>query len=702
MSKLFIGVACGVLSAAGGFCAQAAAPGASDDSTTLEEVVVTAQRRDENIQKMSVSVTAVSGSELLAEGKDRLEDALATVAAVRVQDSALTGGTPFIRGVGPALGTDPSAAVSVDGIYQSDGLFGSQFDIARVEVLRGPQGTLYGRNATAGSVNVITNDPVNKFEGSGSVQVGNYNSRRFEGMVNIPLSDDLAVRTSFLSSTHDGYMSNGTNDEDLQAGRIKIKYIPTDNLSFLIAGDSERLGGYGNGSTQAPLSSHSDNPWETTDLPGRQQDRRESLYGQFDWNLGFGKLTYLPSWYKLTIYGDYALLGANGLVVSHQINTQKTHELRLASNPEQKIQWIVGAFYLTDGGVANPFAAQLAPGTHAGFMGATTTSPTETTSKAVFGQVTIPLAESLRLIGGARYTKDDKSAATTTFSDAVVGATITDISPSTDFKTSKFTYKAGVEYDVATDKLLYATYSTGFKSGGINDPAAADTDPTKFYQPELIKAFELGSKNRFLDNRAQLNVSLFHYDYTNYQVFTVAFTATPPVVAVLNAASATLWGGEIESSFKLTADDKLDLSVAYNNNKFDKFTYFSVTYPPPTGIDRSGTHLPEAPAWTEVLGYDHDFHPGTGTLTAGGEARFYSASDASIEPALDSHQPAYTMIDLHTAYRPMGANWSLNAYVNNLGNKAVRQFTREITIFGIHELSIGAPRTYGIGVSASF
>ncbi|MFT3907513.1 MAG: TonB-dependent receptor [Steroidobacteraceae bacterium] len=699
--KPFAALTCGLLTISGSVAVHAATAPGEQDSATLEEIVVTAERRDENIQKMSLSITALSGSDLAAEGKNRIEDALAVIPAVRIQDSSLTGGTPFIRGVGPALGTDPSAAVSVDGIYQSDGLFGSQYDIARVEVLRGPQGTLYGRNATAGSVNVISNDPVNRFEGFGSVQAGNYNSRRFEGMLNVPLSDTLALRGAFLSSTHDGYMSNGTNDEDLQAGRLKLKYTPSDTMSLLLAADTVRLNGRGNGSTQAPLSAH-DDPWETTDLPGRQEDRRNALYGQLDVDVGIGKLSYLPSWYRIHIYGDYNLLGANGLVVSHADNTQTTHELRLASRPESKIQWLAGAYYLDYRVVSNPFAPQLAPGTHAGFMSATTTSPTETISKAVFGQLTLPVSERLRLIAGGRYTQDEKSAATTTFSAAAVGATVVDVSSPVRFKTNKFTYKAGAEFDLAADHLLYATYSTGFKAGGINDPAAADTDPTKLYQPEELKAFEVGSKNRFLDNRLQLNTSLFHYDYSNYQVFTVAFTATPPVVAVLNAASATLWGGELEGSYKLTTDDQLDLSVAYNNNRFDQFTYYSVTYPPPTGLDRSGSHLPQAPAWTEVLGYDHDFRLNKGKWSVGGQARFYSASDISIEPALDSRQPAYTLVDLHSSWQPTDANWQLTAYANNVTNEAVRMFTREISIFGIHELSIGAPRTYGVGVSAQF
>lgn len=680
----------------------------TEASATLEEIIVTAERREQNLQTMSVSIAALDGEALAAEGKNRLEDAVASVPGVRIQENALTGGSPFIRGVGPALGTDPSAALSLDGVYQSEGLFGAQYDIARVEVLRGPQGTLYGRNATAGSVNVITNSPTNQFEGSGSIQLGNYSAMRAEGMLNVPVSDNLAVRVAALYSKHDGYYSTGGADEDIQSGRVRLKYTPTEALTLSFGADYTKLGGQGQGSTQAPISSHSSNPWATRQLPGKQKSHRKSAHGQLDWDLGIATLTYIPSWYEVQVYGDFNLLDSMGLIVSNQRNRQQTHELRLASNASEGVQWIAGAYYLDNKGIPNPVAPQLASGVH----GDPSTSgiATRTESKAVFGQTTIPFYEQFRLITGARYTWDTKSAYSIFYAPQVPappgppssypGAPIVGYSPTLDLKTNKFTYKVGVEFDVAPDSMLYATYSTGFKAGGVNDPAAGT-----FYEPEELNAIELGSKNRFLDNRLQLNASLFHYDYKNYQVFTVALTSNPPQVSVLNAAAATLYGGELESSFQITPVDRLNVSVAYNNNKFDQFIYCSNAYPCPPGIDRSGSQLPQAPEWTEALGYDHDFVFGNGsTLTAGTEVRFYSESETSIEPALDSHQPAYEMVDANLSYKPSAGNWSINAYVNNATNEVVRQFTRELVIgpFDIHELTIGAPRTYGVGFSAKF
>jgi iron complex outermembrane recepter protein len=691
----------------------AAAPAfAADEGSQLEEIIVTAERREENIQTMPLSVVALGGNELVAEGKTRLEDALASVPGVHIQDNTLTGGAPFIRGVGPALGTDPSAAVSLDGVYQSEGLFGSQFDVARVEVLRGPQGTLYGRNATAGSVNIITNSPTNKFEGSGSLQLGNYNSTRVEGMLNIPLSDNLAIRAAVLDSRHDGYMSNGTQDEDIKAGRVKVKYTPTDALTLSLGADYVKLGGHGNGSTQAPLDSN--DPWKTTQLQGKQQSSRKSVYGQLDWDVGIGTLTYIPAAYEVQVYGDFQLLGADpapagmGLIVSWQRNRQQTHELRLASPVGQGLQWLAGAYYLDNKGTPNPVAGRLAEGAHEN--PSDNAIATESKSKALFGQLTIPVIDQLRLIAGARYTWDEKSAYTIYYaplvpappgpSSSYPGAPVIGTSSTTSLKTNKFTYKAGVEYDIAKDHLLYATYSTGFKAGGVNDPVANTT-----YKPEELNSIELGSKNRFMDNRAQLNVSAFHYDYKNYQVFTVALTSSPPQVSVLNAAAATLYGVEAEGSFQITSGDRVNASVAYNHTRFDTFIYCSNAYPCPPGIDRSNTQLPQAPEWTEVVGYDHDFVFGGGnTFSIGAEARFYSQFDTSIEPARDSHQPAYQMYDAHASYQPQGTNWSLNAYINNATNEAVRQFTRELVIgpFDIHQLSIGAPRTYGAGISAKF
>lgn len=676
----------------------------------LEEIIVTAERREQNLQDMSVAITALGGDDLLAQGKTRLEDAVATVPGVRIQENSLTGGTPFIRGVGPALSTDPSAAVSLDGVYQSEGLFGSQFDVARVEVLRGPQGTFYGRNATAGSVNVITNDPTNQFEGSAGIQLGNYSAMRIDGMLNVPLSDNLAVRAAFYSSKRDGFMSNGTMDDDTQSGRLKVKYTPSEAVSILLAAARTNLGGNGPGNTQAPISSHASNPWFTTDLRGKQNSTRTSYYGQLDVDLGFGTLTYQPSYYENDIYGDFNFLGTRGLVVSNNRNKQHTEELRLTSASEQPIQWTVGLYYLDNKGTANPVAPRLAADRsdrgHAN-PSQSAISPTRTESKAVFGQVTVPVTDQFRIIAGGRYTHDEKSAGRTTFAQLLPappgaavsypGAPIISISPSVSQTTKKFTYKAGVEYDLTDDSLLYATYSTGFKAGGINNPTTND-----FYKPEELAAIELGSKNRFLDNRLQTNLAAFYYDYTDYQVFTVAFTSVPPVVGVLNAASATLWGIEFENTFAITANDRLDASVAYNNNKFDEFTYFSDTYPAPVGIDRSGQQLPQAPKWTAILGYNHTFDLSNGAgLTVGAQGRYYSSHAVSIEPALDSFQPAYTLVDATVSYAPAEGEWSVNAYLNNATNEVVRQFTQAQPPT-INQLRLGAPRTYGVGITAKF
>lgn len=683
------------------FAADAGDSSSPGEVPALEEIVVTAERREENIQGMSLSITALGGDDLLAEGKVRLEDALATIPGVSLQQNSNPGGTPFIRGIGPALGTDSATAVSLDGVYQSEGLFGSQFDVARVEVLRGPQGTLYGRNSTAGGVNVITNNPSQEFAGSASLQAGNYNAIRVEGMLNVPLSDKLALRAAFLSNDHDGYFSNGTGDEDMQAARVKLKYVPNDSITLLLATDYVRLGGKGLGSIQAPLSSHESNPWYTTALAGRQQSTRKSVYGQMDWDLGFGVLTYQPAWYEVQVYQDFDLIGLD-LLITNKRSRQQTHELRLASSSDQSLKWLVGAYYLDNKGLEDQPAAYLAPGPHGGYNNPYDT-PTEVESKAVFGQLTLPLGDAFRLIAGGRYTWDVKSASKTTYaSSTIVGAPIVDITPSVSMKTNKFTYKVGAELDVTSKNLLYVTYSTAFKAGGINDSTGDFSDPNAnaTYRPETLQSIEVGSKNRFFDDRVQLNASAFKYDYTDFQVFTAVFTTATPLVAVLNADSATLWGGEIESTFLITPNDRLDLSMAYNHARFDKFIYFNSDYPPPTGLDRSGSRLPQAPEWTGALGYDHDFIFGSGTvLSLGGQVRLYTDSDTTIEPNLDSRQPGYSMVDAHASYKPKDSNWSLNAYVNNATDRVVRLFSANA---GAARLTIGAPRTYGAGITASF
>lgn len=706
----------------------------------LEEIVVTAEKREENLQKTPVAITALMGDDLQMQAKNTMEDALRTVPGVNIKSGSNAGSTTVvIRGIQAAANTDPTVTTNEDGIYQSNPGSSPLFDLARVEVLKGPQGTLYGRNATGGVVNIITNDPSSQLGALVTGTVGNYSLVRTEASVNLPVNESLATRAAFLYSKHDGYLTNGANDEDIVAGRLKALFKPSARLSVLLSGEFDRARGHGQGSVPSPFSAQS-NPWNTPDPAGGYSSDKTSLYAVINWDLGFGVLTAEPSYYYLNQIQDLEITGADqGLVQGATRYKQSSLEVRLAQSESSSIKWQAGFFglnntatpYLTAPLVDVPIrsssptglfqpsltAAQAlaAPGTlfrrpiGAGGQSATIA---KADAWAVFGQTTVPVTTALRLTAGARYTHDGRSKinqiingfgvesspyAAQVVTNPGTAACTKPLTTSACKQSADFhavTGKLGLEYDLREASLLYIDVAKGFKAGGLNIlPVAAGFSDA--YEPETVIAYEAGSKNRFLDQRLQVNVDAYYYDYKDKQLLVAGPPIPPnplPSVPVLNVGKATIYGFEAANELLITEHDKLSASVAYTHSNVDEA-------PPATFAYLINRPLPNAPQWIELLGYNHTFNlNGNGTLEFGGLIRFYSSTQIDINFArVDSVQAAYHESDLRLTYTsPMGG-WTASAFVNNLEDKAVRS-----AAFSNTRLLIEPPRTYGVAVSAKF
>lgn len=215
----------------------AAAQESATEEFTLEEITVTAEKREENVQDLALSVTSISGADIRDQGKNTLNDVLRDIAAVQIGQGN-RGGWVYIRGIGSYVDTsraDSAVAVMEDNVYNGNSMsvFGAMYDIDRVEVLRGPQGTLYGRNATGGTVNVVTKNPIHEFEALGNLQIGDYNLKHFDGAINIPLTEKWASRVAIMREKHDGYLSSGDMDANCLSVRAKLLYEPNDKISVL-------------------------------------------------------------------------------------------------------------------------------------------------------------------------------------------------------------------------------------------------------------------------------------------------------------------------------------------------------------------------------------------------------------------------------------------------------------------------------------
>lgn len=654
----------------------------------LQDIIVTAQRRPERLQNAALAATALLGSNLIDTGKVSVDSALTQVPSVRVQ-SASNGGQIYIRGVGSNADSqlgDPAVNLNIDGIYQqeTEAVTSGMYDLSRIEVLRGPQGTLYGRNATAGAVNIITNDPqIGETGGAYNLQYGNYQAVSADGHVNAGLSDTFAVRAAASYQNHDGYLSNGNDDANSISARLKMLWEPTSRLRVLVGGDYTHIRDNAFGTVEAPLDDS--DPYYSAKPRGYRRINAWSVHADVDYDLDWATLTVLGGHTDFRKNDANVLLGDSSAVATRRTGELSSGELRLSSSEKSPIKWTVGTFYMTDdeyrAATDSPISVPADAASNPELRMATTRS------YAAFANVTVPLLETLRLTGGLRYTHDRKAA----------NFVYTDDSGSADERSAttweSVTWKAGLEADVGPNSLAYAQVSTGFKAGGY-----AQQYPAGTYDPEKLTAYEIGTKNDFLGKTLRVNAAAFYYTYNNYQASYPDIVGGTFALVTSNAATAKLYGGEIEINYLLTPADTLSLSGSYLHTRFGTFVYTSIL----SGeVDHTGERMPAAPEWGLDASYEHRFDLANGaTLTAHVNSHVSSGYWTSVERTTDSYQSSFTRTDAYLAYRPASGTWTVRAFVNNLEDTAVRTLGMQNPFDAV--LMLAPPRTYGVGFGVNF
>ncbi|WP_044562406.1 TonB-dependent receptor [Azospirillum sp. B4] len=698
--------------------AQAGAP------QQLEDIVVTAERRQETTQKTPIAITAFSGDTLQQRGVSNSTDLNNMVPGLAVGNNGGGSVQIAIRGIGSTNDTevgDPAVAFNVDGVYmaRSRAAIGSLYDIDRIEVLRGPQGTLYGRNATAGSINVITKRPSEKFEGAAALDYGNYNSLQTSGMINVPVTDTLAVRAAFQTSRHEGYTNNGLsnnyNDEDSQAGRLQIQLTPSETFKALLAFDYFHGGGTGAASAPTGQYAQFGSPWTfPVSRDGSEDHTNKGVTLTTDWDLSFATLTYVGSYREDSDFrrGGSTQSGTcaapSGPLCAATIfrsdENQTSHELRLA-NSDGPLKWVGGLYYFKEN---NDVLFALDP--IAGITSLAFVQPKVTEeSKAAFAQATYGLTDSLRLTGGLRYTEDTKArtGATEAFGH-IVGDTYVGGSAlyrnDANLTWHSTNWKAGAEYDLAPDSMLYASVGTGYKAGGYGDGEPPNNNP---YKPEKLTAYEVGVKNQFMDKRVQLNLTGFYYDYRDFQVSAIGQVAGQASTVTVNAGTAEVYGTEVEGAVLLTPDDRVDGSVSYIHARYTDFVLASGDVFNPGKAVYTGNTLAKSPEWTINLGYQHMWDMASGAMiTARVDSVYVVTQNLDYRNFAVTEQKAYTKTNLSLAYDDADRRWRVMAYVRNLENNAVLVVASPDTNGSGNRLagsgSYAPPRTYGVKVSATF
>lgn len=721
-------------------------------SSSADDIIVTASRREETLQRAPLAVTAVTGDSLKQQGVVQPQDLSKAIAGLNI--SPVGASTQiYLRGVGTfAVGpfAESAVAFNVDDIFMSLPQFiGGQFyDLQRVEVLKGPQGTLYGRNATAGAINLITNRPTFDTSVTASLELGNYGLGRFNGALNLPLSSNLAVRGSLQITQHNGYATDGYDDENSKSGRLQLFYKPTARSSVLLSADfvnsdAQSVGWYPlNPNASSATGANPSNPWEgpstatsnrfltqanstppysllgvalpLIDNKGFAKTNIWGVKAEFKQDLGFATLTVIPSYRSLTLHDRQE----PGFVVnSDQKAYQDSVEARLASNGSGGFNWLVGGYYFHNKNSSHVITLQ---GVADGDQHSTQTID----SLAGFGQATYKVTNSLRVTGGIRYTKETRDQTgsgtlTTRFPPPAlpVAPVVTTYSIPGHASFDNVSFKAGAEYDIAPASLAYASISTGFKSGGIN----ADINNT--FRPEKLTAYTVGFKNRFFANLLQANIELFWWDYRNHQeniLSPLNIGGFAPIV--LNVDKATAKGANIDITIHATKNDLFTAQVEYLDATFDKFvvqravtpsaqaTTCAVTplapsapgAPPPALVNCSGKPFTRAPKWSATVGYRHSFKVEPGKIVASASAQLSTGFYLATDYIAQEKQKAFGLIDLGLAFEAI-SGWSIAGYVRNVTNHAVYSSAFQQPFSdGLVYATLRPPRTYSVVLSTKF
>ena len=570
---------------------------AQNSEPMFEEIIVTAEKRSESLQDLSQAVTVLSGIDLDNRQISTFVDLSAIAPGVNIAKNEGFKTVITIRGVGyetnqNAIAT-PSVSYHLDGIYVASpySLQTDFLDLERIEVLRGPQGTLFGQNSTGGAINVITRAPTtDETYGSADLTMGNYGLLKTRAVINKPLSENLAMRASFISNSRDGFTENLTNGQDLDdadstSARVRLSYEPSDifRANFMAqVFDEDR-----NGSAQKGIIDPTPDPRQLRQNSPTEHKLNAQLYSAvLEWDRENFSIKSLTSYQVDDILvrrdndrNDLDYLPPFALLPSEydpETNKQTTitQEINLVSSEPifGKLDWVAGLFYLNTeieisilerldfgfDGVFDPFTTSDVYG-YSGDFGFITNSTPERDSTSFYGQGTWNHSDSLRTVFGLRHTKDEVYSAVTNF----YGRSGTDI---LETDGNKVTGRFVVEKDLDDDTMLYGSFTRGYKPGGSNltygrEGVVAQIVVLPTFQEEIVDAFEVGLKTDLADGRVRLNTAAFLYNYEGLQ-----YQATDPEVfegGVGNIPDSEIYGAELELSTFLSDSVILDLRMSW-------------------------------------------------------------------------------------------------------------------------------------------
>ncbi len=686
----------------------AAAPGITvADNDGSADIIVTALKGQASLQKTPAAVSVVSSEEIV----DRQLVDIRGLGSFLPSFKTNVEGTAtqfFARGVGKQYdqGRIPDAvALVVDGLVVPQHASGLMlFDVSSIQVLPGPQGTLYGSSAIGGVVSITTNRPTRTLGGSVLIDGGNYGTLHATAVANVPVTDDWSLRAVYNGNYHGAYNNNGTFNDHLTAFRLSSLYEPDDSFSFFLTG-TYAFDKYVQSPTVPfpfqrpaydiipfdPATAFFYPPFGGQTDGGRTSIELGTVTAQFDKRIGDLTLSYISGFARKTTPGGDAIniLRVAGLPFLYQSDTTTfNNELRLSSGKSSRLTWLAGLyqFYLKDREFS-VFGPNLSGSNYA----------TTIKTYAAFGQATYVVLDGTRLTAGLRVSNDSVSSGDNAevffpiFPNFDRGV----ISFSYDRNWTRLNWKAGAERDIGSTSMLYVGIQSGFNPGTFDgDPP----NPGLAVQPQRMIGYTVGLKNRLFRSLLTFNVEGFYYDYRN-QIQSVADLSTG-FSRLTNAQKSQIYGAQVDSSLQVARLTQLRASLGYLHAKYDQFNYVTNG----TTIDYSGNTLPFSPELSVNLGATQTVELGdSGSIEARVDSYLSSSYQLSFDNLPHFQQGGYSKTDASLTYHAPGDRWEVGVWAKNLENRAVAAssgVTPGRAYPGV--VYVEPPRTYGGRVLVKF
>jgi iron complex outermembrane receptor protein len=701
----------------------------------LEEITVTAERREQSLQEVPIAVTAFSGDMVNEGGITRMEDVALRTPNFKMTSFNTAESQLYLRGIGSSLdgpASDPSVAVFIDDVYvgRPSGASTDLYDLERIEVLRGPQGTLYGRNAAGGAVNIFTKKPQQDFEAKAGVTVGDYSLVNFRGYINGPISDSIAGKLTANVRTRDGYAENVTTgqdleDDDTKSIRGQLLITPSETVDVLVGFDYTDINTSGDNRfltnfdvppvfppvftdpQAAEIATFGNDPRKSNHEETQKSDKKlMGLMVDVGADLGWATLTSITayresesSWFQalVPLLSDRA--GGSGIYEvddgADQEADQVSQEFRLAGATDN-LNWVAGFFYFRENVFKSErFVTYWGPLSPVSFFGdgdVTFNMDAKTESYAAFGQFSWNITDAFALTLGARYTEDEKEQD----SEAVSNIPITGVwgiplgpagSPySATGKESwdKVTTRASLDWKITDDHMVYFTYSEGFKSGAFNSHTPSPLIAAVPLLPETATNYEIGAKTQWLDDRLRFNITYFDLEYDDLQTWSLV-----NFVLVADNAAAEVSGVETEFAFAFTENFTINGNYATMDHKF-------------TAGANAGNKLTRAPetTWSVFANLSMPFASGA-ALDLLASTSYTDEFHFELTNDLRGLEEDVSVLDASATFTSADGRWDVALWGKNLSDE----------LYAVHHISgsfggatkiWGPPRTYGITFNYSW